>query len=53
MNLITFIKEVLDFVFESELFFSAMVFVFSISVTITLISSLVRSIKRKFIDREW
>lgn len=50
MNLSTFIRDVLIFIFESETFFSALVIGITIVITITSFKSFVRYLKRKYID---
>ena len=50
MNLITFIREMLNFIFESELFFLILVSAFCFAVFCSLTSRLYYFIKRKFID---
>lgn len=51
MNLITFIREMLNFIFESETFFFILVCASTFAVFCHLVSILWHYIKRKFIDR--
>lgn len=51
MNLITFIRDMLNFIFESEVFFLILAWAFIITVFLHLHFLFFRFIKRKFIDR--